>query len=176
MFEEVVYVRLCVRFNALKFDQEVTSWDSDWLHLSLVSWLNSLNLGAKVPWYQMAPQCVSSGLWFIEKGEWADRHPGVSTMLEFYKLLMETTFIKLVLHSYREFYSSLSPPPKSFMFQTIDSGFHPRAYLYIEIHLCTSAQVWEIASCFKVSPPGIRIQFVHFFFSFSWKCTLVKHL
>lgn len=131
-------------------------------------------------------QCVKAGLLFLENGWWAESHPvSLICLLEFsYKLLMQTTFTESMPHSYGEFCSSLTLLLhthkklcfKPYILGSKCSGFQAGTYLYIKIHLCTSAQVGEIASSFKVSPPGIRIQFVHFFFSFSWKCTLVKYL
>lgn len=75
-------------------------------------------------------------------------------------------------HSYREFWSALSGRPQNQANLSVSnqvvcskcSGIRPRTYLYIEIRLCTSAQLRGIASCFQVSPPGIRIHFAHFLF------------
>ena len=61
-----------------------------------------------------------------------------------------------MLHSYREFCSSLPRRPENQTTLYVSnqivcakcSGIQPRTYLYIEIHLCTAAQVREIASCF----------------------------
>lgn len=53
---------------------------------------------------------------------------------------------------------------------------HVPAYLYIQVDLCTPAQVREVSARFQMSSSGIWIQFVHFLLSFQRERALIKHL
>lgn len=49
-------------------------------------------------------------------------------------------------------------------------------HLDVKVNFSTSTKVGKVAAGFKVSSPGIRVQFIHLLFCLIWKSTLIKNL
>lgn len=72
--------------------------------------------------------------------------------------------------------SAQEAPPTAAMAERVADWAGMQTHLNIEVDLSAPAEIWEVASRFEVSSSGVRIKLIHFFFCFSRKCALVKHL